>query len=188
MNTESLASVACRRSSRDARGELEIGLLVGVEVRIDRIVGNDRGQHARVRNEIAGGDQRARNAAVDRRAHFGELEVEARRFQRGRGGADVVGAGAGGRGELIEILLRDHVLRDQPLAAVMVRRGERRLRARAAQLRVEPVHFGLERTRVDAEQQLAFLDARAFGELNGIDEAADARAGFRRCRPPAVGR
>ena len=160
------------------RRELEIGLLVGVEVRIDRIVGDDSGQHVGVRNQIAGGDQRARNAAVDRRAHLGELEVESRRFQCRRGGTDIVGAGAGGRGELIEILLRDHVLRDQALAAVMVRRGELGLRTRATQLRAEPVHFGLERTRIDAEQQLAFLDARAFAELNGIDETADSRPDF----------
>ena len=92
------------------RRELEIGLLVGVEVRIDRIVGDDSRQHAACSRPDCRRDQRARDAAVDRRAHLGELEVQARRFQRRRGGADVVGAGAGGRGELIEILLRDHVL------------------------------------------------------------------------------
>ena len=174
MNTES--SLPCVPSlAGRVRRELQIGLLVGIEIGVDRIVRDHRRQHARVRDEIAGRDQRARHAAVDRRAHFGELEIEPRRFERGGGGADVLGAGAGRGRELIEILLRDHVLRDEPLAAIVVRCGQRRLRARAAQLRRQPVDLGLERTRIDAEQQLAFLDARAFGELHRVDEAVDAR-------------
>ena len=119
--------------------------------------------------------KRARNAAVDRRAHFGEFEIEPRRFERRRRRADVVAGRARIRRQLIEILLRNHVLRDQALAAVVVRCRQRRLRTRAAQLGTEAVDLGLERTRIDPEQQLAFLDARAFGELHRVDESADAR-------------
>ena len=49
------------------------------------------------------------------------------------------------------------------------------LRARALDLRGQAVDLGLERARVDAEQQLALLDVRALGELRRVDEAGDAR-------------
>jgi hypothetical protein len=57
----------------------QVGRLIGVEIGVHRIVRDHRGQHAGTRDEIAGGDERARHMAIDRGAHFGELAVQARR-------------------------------------------------------------------------------------------------------------
>src|SRR4029079_587439 len=91
------------------------------------------------------------------------------------GGADVVLAARRGGFELVVVLLGDDVLFDQLLATFVVGRGEFSLRAGALELSGEPVDLGLKWPRIDAEQQLALLDARAFRELRGFNEAGDAR-------------
>src|SRR5205823_4849993 len=46
---------------------------------------------------------------------------------------------------------------------------------RARKLGAEAVDFGLERTRVDLEEEVAFVDHRSFIEANGGDESGNAR-------------
>src|SRR5205814_4642601 len=45
----------------------------------------------------------------------------------------------------------------------------------ARELGAQAIDFGLERTRVDLEQEVAFVDHRSFIEANGGDESGDAR-------------
>ncbi len=58
--------------------------------------------------------------------------------------------------------------------------GEFEVRNAARPFCDEPIDFRLERTRVDLEQQLAFLHARAIREGNAIDIAADSRTDIHR--------
>ena len=107
--------------------ESQIRLFVRIEIRVDRIVGYDGRQHARRGHEVARRDQHVRHAAVDRRFDLREFEIQPRRFKRGGGGPDVVLTGDRRGLQLIEILLRYDVFREQLLAALVVRRGQVRL-------------------------------------------------------------
>ena len=81
---------------------------VGLEVHVHRVERDDRREQGRVRlRQVADGDQCATGAAVDRGAHFGELEVEARSFD-GRRGRAHRGVALGVRGAPgVEFLTRD---------------------------------------------------------------------------------
>ena len=75
----------------------------------------------------------------------------------------------------IVLFVRHRVLGPQPLGAAQLRVGALHGRARARQLGPQPIDLGLERTRVDLEQQVAAADHGAFGEAHRRDEAGHAR-------------
>ena len=68
---------------------LQVGRLVHVEIDVDRIERDDRGQQGRAAvaalHEIADADEMAADAAVDRRRDMGEFEIELGRLQRALG-------------------------------------------------------------------------------------------------------
>src|SRR6185503_9099286 len=77
-------------------------------------------------------------------------------------------------GVLLELFLRGRVAREEPLGAIAIRLREVELRGRARTLGSQAIDFRLERPRIDLIQESALLDAPAFGEVHGLDEAADA--------------
>ena len=132
------------------------------------------------RYEIAGGDDRARYMAVNRRTYLCELPVETRLAQRCVDGTQrALGRGFGGDQPLI-VLARDGVGADEPLGAGVIGLREFEVRNAAAAFRDQAVDFRLKRPWVDLEQEVAFLDARAIHEGDAIDVAADARSDFDR--------
>ena len=125
--------------------------------------------------------------ARDTRPSIGERTWVNSRFRRAASSCARiernVGFGFGLRGrELFEFLARDRVLREQTLRACAGRLGELELGLTALEFGAQAVDLELERARIDLEQQLIALDARAFDELDAIDVAADAR----RALPPTL--
>ena len=91
----------------------QIGLLVRLEIDVDRILRNHSCQHALVGlGQIADSQQRAADASCDRRAHLGEIEIEAGVGNGGLSRAHV-GITLGQIGcALIVFLARDRLLPD----------------------------------------------------------------------------
>ena len=90
------------RRALPAAGEtliVKVGRLVHVKVDVNRLLRYQRGQDAGAvasRDQVTAGDQRAAGAAIDRRGHFGEIQVKLRGVDRRLRGADV-GLRLGGR-------------------------------------------------------------------------------------------
>ena len=167
---------------------LQEGLLVDVEVRVHGRVGHDRRQQRRAVDEVAGRDDGARHASGDRRCDPREREVQLRGVEgRARGGELRLCDGRIGF-DLLGFLARRRVLREQPLGAIAVRACELDLRARAVALCGEAGDFGLERPRIDLEEQIALRDACALGESDGLDVARPRADAPRRSRRLRAGR
>ena len=161
-------------------GKTQVGLLIGVEVHIDRIVGDERREEARARHEIPRGDDGARHMTVDRRAYLGELPIETRLVQGRIDRTQCSLRGGFGSDQALVFLARDGVRADEPLGAGVIGLGKLEVRHAAAALRDQAIDFGLEWTRIDLEQQLPLFDARAVREGDAIDIAADARTNLDR--------
>ena len=157
----------------------EEGLLVGVERRVDRIERDDGREQRRLarpgRDEVAFGDDGAADAPGDRRGDARELEVQFRGAQRRFDGRCLRGGLLGERGAAIELLVRDRVLGGQPFRALELGGGALNRGAGAQQLGAQAIDLGLERPRVDHEQQVAARDDRAFLEADRGDVARHAR-------------
>src|SRR5690606_24639114 len=158
-------------------GVAQVGLFVALEVHVHRVLRDQRGQQGRVGlGEVAFGDHGAADAAVDRRADLGELQVQPGRGYRGLGRAHAgVALRAGGLAGL-ELLARDRLGLDQRLRARVLRLREFGFGAGALQLRAGLVERCLVGTRVDHEQQVALLHFLAFLEGHALYVAAHARA------------
>src|SRR5690606_26712886 len=156
---------------------LEEHALVGVEVGVD-LVGGDHGGQQRLAgtDQVALGDLGTADAAVDGRGDTGEAEVELGvlqlRLDRGDRG---LGFG-GGTGSGVGQLRGDGVALAQALAAARLVGGAVLVGTGLLQLGLEALDLGLEGTRVDLEQQVAFLHQAAFGEGDAVDVAGHARA------------
>src|SRR6185312_3847573 len=87
--------------------ELEPGVLVDVEVDVDRVHRDHAGQHVAAGDQVAGGDFRVADAAVDRRAHVGEVQLQPGGGQRGGGRRQFSARALRGGGLAVGILLGD---------------------------------------------------------------------------------
>lgn len=162
---------------------LEEHALVGVEVGVD-LVGADQGGEQGLPgvDQVAGGDLGAADATVDRRGDPGEAQVQACRVQLRLGRGDrrlgFLGGGGAGVGEF----RGDRVAGAQAFAALGFVDAPRLGRAGLLQLGFEALDLGLERARVDLEQQVAFLHQGAFMEGHAVDVARYPRAQLHRFR------
>ena len=155
-------------------------MLVGVKVDVDRIIRDQRREEARAGHKVARSDDGPRHMTVDRRAYFGELPIEARLAQRCIEGSECPLCGSLGCHETLIVLARDGVRADEAFGAGAVCFGELEIGDAATALSNQAVDLGLKRSRVDLEEELAFLDARAIFKGNAVDIAADARANLDR--------
>src|SRR4029079_14154089 len=129
----------------------------------------------------AGDEVAARHAAVadaarDRRAEFGEFEIELGLADRGLVGGNRSRRATLRLGALVEGLLGDGAVADELLGALKIGIGESEiglsLRQGAARLR----HRVLERPLVDGEQKIALLNHLAVAEMNLVEIARNAGA------------
>jgi len=116
----------------------QIGLLVRLEVDIDRVLRDHAGQHALVGlGQIADRQHGAADAPGDGRAHLGEAEIELGHGQRRLGRPHVrVALGQAGLAR-VEFLARDRVGRDQCPCALIICVCQ--LRRRAQHVRAAPL-------------------------------------------------
>src|SRR5262249_28084966 len=118
----------------------EVGRLIDVEIDIDRIERDDRGEQSGAAlgalHEVADADEMAADAACDRRLHVGELDIELRRLQRAFGLLFRGMRGLQGLTALVDDLFGDGAGRDQVQRALKVAPGELRLGARIRELAV----------------------------------------------------
>ena len=138
-----------------------------VEVDVHGVERDQRRQQRRVGlRQVADRHQGAAGAAVDRRTHLGELEVEPRAVDRGLGGAHRALPWRGRRLAGVELLARDRLRVDQRLRArcpACARASPRcgRVRAPPAPDRARPGSgAGRSRTAGRPCDLLAFLDRR----------------------------
>ena len=114
----------------------EVGLLVAVEVEVDRVERDDRRQQRRGRrpglHQVALGDLGAADATGDRRAHLRPLEVEPGGLHRRLGGPHRGRALGLGAGAAVELLARDRLHAHQLLGARPLRFAARSAAVRAA--------------------------------------------------------
>jgi hypothetical protein len=95
-----------------------------------------------------------------RRGDAREFEVQRRRSQRGFDRADLRRRLLRERLAAIALFLRHRVLAAQPLGSTELAVGALHRGARAIELGLQPIDFGLERSRVDLEEQVAAVDDR----------------------------
>jgi len=152
---------------------------------VDRVLRHDGGEQRRIAggaagDEIARRDSAVTDAAVDRRAQFGELHVELRLANggvgRGKGGLRV----AEGLRALLEHLLGDGLFRDELLRALEISFGVRDVRFGLRQVGLRLVERNLERPLVDGEQEIALLHQLPVLEVDLVEIAGDTRAHFHR--------
>ncbi len=131
-------------------------------------------------HQVAGRDAAVADAAGDRRAQLGELEIELGLAHRGlarqhRGFGVALGLGA-----LLEDLLGDGPLAHQLLAAREVAFRIDQVRFRLGEVGARLLERVLERPLVDGEQEIALLDHLTVGEMHAFEVAGHARAHFDR--------
>ncbi len=145
-----------------SRGVPEEDLLVGVEVGVDGIErhdgGEQRGLARPARHQVALGDDRAADAAVDRRRDLRELEVQLRGPERGLDGRRLRRRFLRECRAAIVLLVRDRVLGAKALGALQLGVGALTRGSRARELGAQTIDLRLERPRIDLEQQVASLD------------------------------
>ena len=159
----------------------QIGGLVEGELEMDRVGRHDGCQ------QCGGGDRSPRHhiawryaavadAAVHRRAQFGELEIELGLAQRRLGAADGGLRIAERLRALLKGLFGDGLCRHQRLAALEIGFGIGKIGLRRRQIGARLGDRVLERPLVDGEQQIAFLDHLPVLEMHAVEIAGDARA------------
>ena len=139
-------------------------------------------------NEIADADEMAADAAVDRRHHVGELDVELGGLQR------AFGDGLGGVGglqsltTLVDDLFGDCTGLHEGQTAIELALGQLGLGACIGKLTVGLRRHRLERARVDDIEQVAGMHHVAVLELDTGDKAADPGADLQPPGSPRSGR
>ena len=126
-------------------------------------------------DQVAGMHQQVAGAAVDRRANLAVLEIQARRLHRGRVSLHRGRQRGGRRLGLIVLLARPDILLEQNRVALLVGRGLAILRAIPGEVGLRLLQRGVERARIDREQQVALLDVLSLPEMHLHDLAADLR-------------
>jgi hypothetical protein len=112
----------------------QVGLFAAVEVGVHLGHAGDGGQHRLLAHQVACGDVGARDAAGDRRAHGGELQVQPRHAQPGFGGLDIGFTGARAARQLVEFLARHGLGVQQLLCAGQLAAGQFGARLHGGQL------------------------------------------------------
>jgi hypothetical protein len=156
-------------------------VLVGIEIRIHRVLRDQGGQHALVGlGHIAHGEQGAAGTARDGRAHLGEVELQPCGGQLGLGRTHL-GRGLGQRcGPRVGLLARDRILGHQLARALVLRLRQPGSGTRAFELGLGAGQGRAIGPLVDHEQQLALLHLLALGEGDALDIARHARAQLHR--------
>ena len=135
----------------------EEDLFVRIEVGVDRIArddgGEERGLARPARHQVAFGDDRAADAAVDWRCDLRELEVQLRGAERGLDGRRLRGRFLRECRATIVLFFRDRVLGAKALGAVQLGVGALTRGARARELGAQTIDLRLERPRIDLEQR-----------------------------------
>ena len=160
------------------------GLVEG-ELEADRIDRHDGGEQRRAAGSAAGDEIAGRHAAVadaagDRRAQLGELQIELGLAHRGLVGRDRRRGAALRLRALIEGLLGDGAVAHELLGALEVGFGEGEIGLGLREIGARLVERVLERPLVDGEQQIALLDHLAVAEMHLVEIAGDARANLDR--------
>ncbi len=142
--------------------------LIGFERRIDRIERHHR-RHQRglarpAGDEIAGRDDRAADAPVDRRSHTCELEVQLRLAQRRLDGGDLRGRLLGKRRTPIAFLGGHPVFAREPIRTLQLAGGPLYRGADTLELRAKAIDFSLERTGIDLKEEVSLFHQRSFIE------------------------
>jgi hypothetical protein len=146
---------------------------------VNRVLADDGGKHAAARpDEIAYGQQRAADAAIDRRVDVGVAQFQLRPLQLRLQLCEVsAGLVAARDGVFQPRLRRDIALRQRQLPLIFLPgAGERGLRRLECALRVGD--GGQIRGFFDDEQQVALLHVRAFLKQALLKKAVDAGAQF----------
>ena len=151
----------------------------------DRIGRHDGREQRRVAAGTAGHEVALRhaaiaNAAVDRRAQFGEFEIEFGCAERGFGAGDRRLRVAVGLRPLLESLVGDGLVTHELLTTREIGLGEGEIGFRGVQIGAGLVDRVLEWSLVDREQQVALLDRLAVLEGDGIEIARDTGAHLHR--------
>ncbi len=150
---------------------LEVERLGAVKGEIDRIERVDRGQHRAARafaarDLVAGIDLAIGNAATDRRANLGELDVErARADPRIRCGKRGLRRRQP-RPQRVDLSGRHRVVVDQPRRAAKIGPGQRQRTRRTRRIGVRLGKRVGERAGIDREEQLALTDDLAVAEVD----------------------
>ncbi len=153
----------------------KIGLLVAVEIHVHRVERDECGQQRGVGlREVASGDQRTSGATGNRRAYFGELQVQLRIGDSGLGTANRRVALRAGSMARLEFLAGDDLRVDQGLRTGVLRLRQRGFAAGAFERSLSLRQLGHVATLIDDEQQVAFFHFLAFLKCNAIDIAGDA--------------
>lgn len=162
-------------------------LLVGLEAGVDRIDRHQRRQHrggGASRDEVAGRDLDAADAAGNGGADLGVAEVEAGGRQVRLGGAQVGLGGVDLVHALVHVALRREAGADELLGTPLFLDRERQAGDGGGDLGFGVLDIGGVGSWVDGEQQVALLDDRAFAEVRGDNGASgpgadlDAADGF----------
>ena len=142
---------------------------------VHRVLADDRRENAGARRDIiADRHQGAADLAVDRRANVGVAEIDLRLVEL-RLGAQHLGL----EGQLVRLRGVDGRLLpgrgvEQRLGARQGQVGVLQLRLVLSDHRLLRLDIGLERALLEAVEQLALLDFRAFGEVALVKESRDA--------------
>ncbi|MCY1282329.1 hypothetical protein D9M70_311620 [compost metagenome] len=157
----------------------QVDALVGVEVGVDLVGGHHRGQQRLAGvDQVALGDLGAADAAIDGGGDAGEAEVEPGVVQFRLGGGDGGLCFGGSAGAGIGQFGGDGVALTQALTAAGLVGSAGLVGAGLLQLGFQALDLSLEGTRVDLEQQVAFLHQAAFVEGHAVDVTGNARADF----------
>ena len=162
-------------------GVFEIGALIGIEVSVDRIQGDDGGKERPAGaepaiDEVPFRDELAAHSSVDGRANLRELHVELRgldrRRRRGNAGFRLTRLGSPD----FSLFLGDGFTSDQVRGTFrfLQRQLEARLGDRLFSLRA--TETGIIGSRVDREQRIALLHNRSILEVDRLEVAADPSA------------
>ncbi|MNN25451.1 hypothetical protein D3C81_1389240 [compost metagenome] len=155
-------------------GVLEEHTLVRVEVGVHLVGGDHAGQRRGVGgHQVAGGDFRTADAAADWSSHTSKAQVQPGQIQLRLQGADRGAGFLGGAGPRVGQFGGNRVAGAQALTALGFVFAAGGIGARLCNQCFEAADLSLERTRVDLEQQVAFLDQGAFSECHFIDLAGD---------------
>ncbi|VVM76365.1 hypothetical protein PS681_02052 [Pseudomonas fluorescens] len=169
-------------------GVLEEHTLVGVEVGINAVGGYHTGQRGGVGgHQVTGGDLGTADAATDRRGHAGEAEVQFGQVQLRLQGTDGGAGFLSGAGARVGQFGGNGVAGTQTFTTTGFVFTAGGVGAGLGYECFEAAHLSLERTRVDLEQQVAFLDQCALSESDVINLAGDSWTdfnGFRRFEAP----
>ncbi|MNY14051.1 hypothetical protein D3C86_1472120 [compost metagenome] len=165
-------------------GVLEEHTLVRVEVGVHLVGGDHTGQRGGVGgHQVAGGDFRTADAAADWSSHASEAQIQFGQVQLRLQGTDGGAGFLSSAGTRIGQFGGNGVAGAQALTALGFVFAAGGIGARLCNQGFEAADLSLERTRVDLEQQVAFLDQGAFSERHFIDLAGDPWTnldGFRR--------